>query len=81
MYILNVPTLYWFKNIAIRIHTKDHKPAHVHAEGPEAWAKIDLNLLKVIEAEGFTRSELNLIVEFVSTRASRLKDKWKEIHE
>jgi len=78
---LDVPTLYRFKNIAIRIHTQDHAPAHVHAESPDGWAKIDLKTLQVIEADGFTKNELNIIVEFVAARATHLTDKWKEIHE
>jgi hypothetical protein len=81
VYINKVPTLYWFKNIAIRIHTNDHGPAHRHAEAPDAWPKIDLKTLQVMEAEGFTKSELKIITEFVSIRASRLMDKWKEIHQ
>lgn len=81
VYIQNVPTIYWFRNIAIRIHTRDHSPAHVHAEGPDGWAKIDLADCKVTEAEGFTRQELSLIVEFVTVRKMRLLEKWKEIHD
>ena len=81
MYIQIVPTLYWFKNIAIKIYTRDHGPAHVHAEGPDGRAKIDLESLEITEAEGFTKNELKIIVEFVSVRKFQLNTKWKEIHE
>ncbi len=36
------PTLFRLGNIRVVIHTKEHKPAHVHILGPDAEAKIEL---------------------------------------
>ena len=75
------PTLFRLGNIRIVIHTKEHKPAHVHIVGPDAEAKLELRTWKVTQCRGFSEKALNRIIEFLRTHEEDLMEAWNEIHE
>ena len=75
------PTLFRLGNIRIVIHTKEHKPAHVHIVGPDAEAKIELKTWRVVGCYGFSEKAINLIIEFLQAHEGELMEAWNEIHE
>jgi hypothetical protein len=75
------PTLFRIAGkIRIVIHTQDHKPAHVHAIGPDAEAKFEIRSLGVMESYGFKPKELKLIREFLEINREILLASWEEIY-
>ena len=75
------PTILKLRNIKLKIHTRDHKPAHIHAVSPDAEAKIDIQTGMVIENFGFSKTSLNEIVAFIEKHRALLIAQWKEIYE
>ncbi|MCM2282019.1 MAG: DUF4160 domain-containing protein [Bdellovibrionaceae bacterium] len=65
--------------IRIEIKTRDHAPAHVHVVGPDAYAKIEIETLNIIESYGFSASDLNLLLKAILERQIKLMEKWNEI--
>jgi Domain of unknown function (DUF4160) len=80
----NVPaimgTIIWYKNVRIMIHSDDHLPPHVHAVGPGAEAKIEIETQKVIWAYGYQNKTLIRITEEIRNRQEELLEAWHEIH-
>lgn len=75
------PTLLRLGKIRVVIHTKDHRPAHIHLIAPEAEAKIAIAGWKVLSNKGFTSSGLRRAVEFLKENEKILMEAWNEIHE
>lgn len=73
-------TVTTYRNIRLMIHSDDHPPAHVHAVGPDAEAKIEIETQKVVWTYGYTSKALARIVEEVRNRREQLLEAWHEIH-
>lgn len=74
------PTLLRFWNLRVVIHTKDHKPAHIHVIGPDSEAKFTLVTWEVTESHGFSEKALNRIREFLKPRENEFLEAWNAIH-
>jgi uncharacterized protein (DUF885 family) len=75
------PTLFRLGNIRVVIHTREHKPAHVHLIGPEAEAKIEIESWSILESHGFSAQALKKALEFLENHKDELLEAWKDIHE
>jgi len=69
-----------FWNLRVVIHTKDHKPAHIHVIGPDAEIKFALGTWEVIDNNGFSQKASNQIREFLKPRESEFLEAWNAIH-
>ena len=67
--------------LKIFIHTRDHKPAHVHIEGPEVEVKIEISSWKVIYCSGLNTKSLKKLIQFLKEIENDLWEVWNEIHE
>lgn len=81
MYIVCMSVVVRFKNIRLAVFTNDHAPAHVHAIGPDAEAKIELATLNVVWSYGFSAKALHEITAQVQVNQEELLAKWEEYHE
>lgn len=82
MYIMHkMGTVIWYRNIRIMIYSDDHYPPQVHAVGPDAEAKIEIETQKVIWSYGYKNKALAGIVEEVRNRQEQLLEAWHEIHD
>jgi len=77
-------TLFKIKGYDVRILTNDHPPPHVHVQGNNGFAKIDLGaktgVLKLVECGGIPKGALRAIWFEVADRRTDLIRKWREIH-
>jgi hypothetical protein len=83
MYYVCMPTIFQINNrLRVVINTNDHNPPHVHVihDGTGAEAKIGVPQLVVISSYGFSQSDLNLIIKYLSARINEIGEKWNEIH-
>jgi hypothetical protein len=63
------------------IHTRDHKPTHVHVVGPNAEAKFNLGSWEVMDNRGFEQKTLNRILDYLKPREKEFLEAWNAIHE
>ncbi len=63
------------------IHTKDHKPAHVHVIGPDGEVSFVIGSWDVIKNSGFSDKAVNEIRKFLKPREKEFLEAWYEIHE
>ena len=80
-----MPTVLVIKKLLFVIHTRDHQPPHVEVyfgnpETYEAWAKVRIDKVELLEAEGFTSSDLDQIVRICQARQKFLSSEWRRIH-
>lgn len=75
------PTIFRLGNIRVVIHTREHKPAHVHVISPNAEAKIEIDSWNILESYGFSQQTLKKIIEFLENHKNDLLEAWKDIHE
>ena len=66
-------------NIRLVIHSRDHRPPHVHIIGPDAEARITIETLEILQVHGFDRSDVKEFIEFIKERQEKIKEKWNEI--
>ncbi len=74
------PTLLRFWNLRVVIHTRDHRPAHIHVIGAEAEVKFDLNTWETLSVYGFSESAVRKIRNYLRQYTSELLEAWNEIH-
>jgi hypothetical protein len=70
-----------YRNIRIVIFTRDHRPPHVHAIGPDAEAVFNLETMELTHANGFDSKSVTRIRQFIEDRREELLEAWNEIHE
>lgn len=75
------PTLLRFWNLRGVVHTRDHKPAHIHVLGPNAEVVFDLKTWEVLRVRGFTEATTNKILKFLKEYGPEFLEAWNEIHE
>lgn len=70
------------QHIKIKIHPRDHSPAHVHVvtTAGDAEMKILLETLEVDLVKGFSRKAAEQIYQYVVTNQTFLMERWNEIH-
>ena len=72
--------IFRFKNLKFKIWSNDHAPPHVHIDGPDAHAQINLETLNVMKANGFSIKDLKIIQQQVFVRKIKILEKWEELH-
>jgi uncharacterized protein YecE (DUF72 family) len=79
-----MPTVLQLCGSRIVIYTNDHRPAHVHAIGNGAEAVFRLHcpngLPELRENYGFSRRELNQLLNGLAQHAALLCAKWRHYH-
>ena len=79
-----MPTVLRIDGLRVVIWTNDHRPAHVHVQGPDGEAVFDLNCPNgppdLRESFGFRLAELNLIAEALAAAIVALCEYWRTIH-
>lgn len=69
-----------YRNIRIVIHSRDHKPPHVHAIAPDAEAVFILETMELVRSNGFDAKSVTQIRQFLENRKEELLEAWYEIH-
>ena len=65
----------------VEIRDREHPPAHVHVIGPGgAEAVFLLDEVELKNCDGFSRSDVKMIREFIETNLEILMEQWHEIH-
>jgi Domain of unknown function (DUF4160) len=79
-----MPTIIWIRNIRVVIYPNDHRPAHVHAIRGDEFSVFSLNCPtgppELVEAHGFSGTELNRISKAIAAQLQLLCLKWRSIH-
>lgn len=81
-----MPTLLIVRNLIFIIHTRDHGFPHVtvylgRPNKYEAMAKVRLDHLAILEADGFSRKDINLILKITARYQVDWLEVWNEIFE
>ena len=81
-----MPTVLKILNLMFIIHTRDHGFPHVtvyrgNPNSHDAYAKVRLDEMQVIELFGFSISAEKLILEIVSKNQSEWLEVWNETRE
>ena len=85
-WVILMPTLFFVGSFRVVIFTNDHKPAHVHALGPNGrgHAKFELGgrpkNVALVETHGIKEKALRKIGEEIINRHNECRTAWKEIH-
>lgn len=72
--------IFRFKNLKFKIWSNDHDPPHVHVHAPEAHAKVNIETLEIMKANGFSEKDLKIIQQQIFKRKMKILEKWEEIH-
>jgi hypothetical protein len=79
-----MPTVLRQGRFRIVIYTDDHRPAHVHAIGPDGEAVFNLNCplgpAELRENYSFSRRELSAVERIVKANVRELCKIWESIH-
>lgn len=79
-----MPTLFLVGRYRVVTYFNDHEPAHVHAVGPDGYAKFALGEKRgevaLMEAEGIPRGSLHRIAAAIIDRHSECRKLWNSIH-
>jgi len=79
-----VPTVLRRGRLRIVIYPADHRPAHVHALGPDGEAVFNLNCLagpsELRENYGLKRRALAAVERLINGHVNELCRAWEEIH-
>jgi len=79
-----MPTVLRRGRLRIVIYPADHRPAHVHAIGPDGEAVFNLNCpggpSELRENYGFKGRSLAVIERLINGHANELCRAWEEIH-
>ncbi|PWU17514.1 MAG: hypothetical protein C5B49_08725 [Bdellovibrio sp.] len=74
------------KNLLFMIHTRGgHNPPHVEVyygtpENHQAWAKVRIDQVEILEASGFGSKDLDLIVRCKQGRQQYFSSKWRRLN-
>ena len=71
-----MPELSRFRGIIIRIHFREHPPAHFHAVHGEREALISIASMAVL-AGSLPASELRLALQWGASHQAELRDAWE----
>ena len=72
------PTVFRTRNLRIVIYPKDHEPPHVHAIGPDAEAKFEIETLNCFFSRGFTTKDLKRIQSYLDSQKEYLMEVWND---
>jgi hypothetical protein len=79
-----MPTVLRRGRLRIVIYLADHRPAHVHAIGPDGEAVFNLNCpagpSELRENYGLNRRALGMVERLINTHINELCRAWEEIH-
>lgn len=79
-----MPTVFEVGAYRIVVYPNDHRPAHVHAVGPDGEGRFALGSapgdVYLMDVDGIPRAELRKIAEQIIDRHQECLDKWREIH-
>lgn len=83
---MHMPTVLKIFSLMFVIHTRDHGFPHVtvYDGTPESWeafAKIRIDEIEVIEAEGFHKKDLKMILQIVERYQQDWMEVWNETRE
>jgi len=86
MLISEMPTVLKVLNLIFIIHTRDHGHPHVTVyrgtpENFDAYAKVRLDEVEIIELQGFKTSAEKIILEIVSKSQAEWLEVWNETRE
>ena len=79
-----MPQVLVIKKLLFMIHTRDeHSPAHVEVyygtpTSHQAWAKINIEKVAVLESENFSSKDLDMILRITQGYQKFFSSKWKE---
>ena len=74
-------TVAWPGNaIKLKVNPRDHNPPHCHVEGKGGQARVNLNTFAVMSVSGYSKTDMDIIMEGVKFYAEDLKAKWEEYH-
>ena len=81
-----MPTILKVLDLIFMIHTRDHGHPHVtvyrgNPDSYEALAKVRLDVVRVIELQGFNTSAEKIILEIVSKNQTEWLEVWNETRE
>jgi hypothetical protein len=69
-----------FHGVTIRVNPRDHNPPHVHIVGKGGHARFNIKVMKWMDSEGFSRSDLRAIREVIERRIEECWEEWRRIH-
>jgi hypothetical protein len=73
-----MPTLLKEKGFRFFFFSNEHLPKHIHIEKQNAYAKINLINLEIIESYGFNSKEISVILSIVEKNRDDFIKAWDE---
>lgn len=74
----NLPTVLKIDGYRFFFFSDEHLPTHIHVEKADAYARVELETLKVTDSYNISSKELKKIVELVRQHNEGLQKAWHE---
>jgi hypothetical protein len=72
--------IFRFKSLKFKIWPNDHSPPHVHVNGPDSHAKVNIESLEIVSSYGFSANDLKIIQQQIFKRKIKILEKWEYYH-
>lgn len=74
------PTIFREGSYQFIIYANDHVPPHVHVRAAGRRARIKLEPIELLDNDGFSQSQLRLIIRLTEQHRAELLRAWNEFH-
>jgi len=73
-----VPTIFKINGYRFFFFSDEHTPKHIHIEKADAYARIELDYLKVTDSYNLNSKELKKLLKLVEENKEKLQGAWNE---
>ena len=73
-----MPTIFKIDGYRFFFFSDEHTPEHIHIEKADAYARIEIENLKVTDSYNLNSKELKKLLKLVSENKEKLQGAWNE---
>jgi len=73
-----MPTIFRIDGYRFFFFSDEHTPQHIHIEKADAYARIEIDSLKVTDSYKLNSKELKKLLKLVQDNKSKLQGAWNE---
>ncbi len=75
---MQVPTIFKIDGYRFFFFSDEHTPEHIHIEKADAYARIEIDNLKVTDSYNLNSKELKKLLKLVEENKDKLRGAWNE---
>ena len=75
---IQIPTIFKIDGYRFFFFSDEHTPEHIHNEKGDAYARIEIENLKVTDSYNLNSKELKKLLKLVTDNKDRLQGAWNE---